>query len=111
MEHKDQSKHKDQLTNEKIRKKFTSQFELVNYAIKLAENMIHTGRDPRVKIDSHNRSLQVLTEILSDKDRFDEIIIPDPVLSSQETRRFEELNPRHSEKGNDRKKSRKVLVD
>ena len=32
--------YKDPLTNEKIIKKFESQFDLVNYAIRLAENMI-----------------------------------------------------------------------
>ncbi len=64
------------LTNELMRKKFSSQFELVNYAIKLAANMIHTGREEaRVKIDSQNRAMQILSEILNGKDRFDEIII------------------------------------
>lgn len=65
---------KDHLTNEKVSKKFKSQFELVNYAIELAANMIHTGRDSRVKIDSQNRAMHVLTEIIQDKDRFDEIV-------------------------------------
>jgi hypothetical protein len=69
----------DTLTNEKILKKFKSQFELVNYAIRLAENMIHTGRDPRVKTDAQNRALQIVEEIEQDKDRFDEIIIEEPL--------------------------------
>ena len=103
--------HKEQLTNEKIRKKFISQFELVNYAIKLAENMIHTGRDPRVKIDSHNRSLQVLTEIINDKDRFDEIIVAEVEAPAQEYRREESNYRGSSEKNSERKKSRKVLAD
>lgn len=64
---------KDYLTNEKIRKRFHNQFDLVNYAIKLAENMIISGRDPRVKTDSQNRSLQVLTEILHGKDHLDDL--------------------------------------
>jgi len=67
---------KNALTNEKISRKFNNQFDLVNYAIKLAENMIKSGRDPRVKIDSQNRALQVLAEISEDKDRFDELAIP-----------------------------------
>jgi hypothetical protein len=66
---------KEYLTNEKITKKFSSQFELVNYAIKLAENMMLTGREARVKTNTQNRSLQVLGEILNNKDRFDEIIV------------------------------------
>ncbi len=101
---------KEQLTNEKIRKKFASQFDLVNYAIRHAENMIHTGRDPRVKIDSQNRSLQVLTEILNDKDRFDEIIVDEMAPAAPEYRRNEESNYR-AEKSSERKKSRKALAD
>jgi len=90
--------HKDQLTNEKIAKKFNSLFELVNYAIKLAENMIHTGRDTRVKIDSQNRSLQVLSEIVNDKDRFDEII--EDEIDEQEA-----VSHRTSERTSERKRS------
>lgn len=67
---------KHALTNEKISRKFNNQFDLVNYAIKLAENMIKSGRDPRVKIDSQNRALQVMAEISEDKDRFDELVAP-----------------------------------
>ena len=70
----------DSLTNEKILKKFKSQFELVNYAIKLAENMIHTGRDTRVKTEAQNRALQIVQEIEQDKDRFDEIIKEEVVV-------------------------------
>ena len=99
---------KEQLTNEKIRKKFASQFELVNYAIRLAENMILTGRDPRVKIDSQNRSLQVLTEILSDKDRFDEILVVETEAQGPESRRYDD---NHSEKNSERKRSRKALAE
>lgn len=102
--------HKDQLTNEKIRKKFASQFDLVNYAIRLAENMIQTGRDPRVKVDSHNRSMHVLTEIMSDKDRFDEIIVIEHE-SEHEPRRHEDSHHRFSERGSERKKSRKVFAE
>lgn len=103
--------HKDQLTNEKIRKKFASQFELVNYAIKLAENMIYTGRDARVKIDTQNRSLQILSEILNDKDRFDEIVPVEVDNYAPEYKRHEEYNPRSSEKGSERKKNRRILMD
>jgi hypothetical protein len=63
------------LTNEQLAKKFNkSNFELVNYAIKLAENMIRTGRDARVKSDVQNRAMLVLEEIHEGKDHFDEII-------------------------------------
>ncbi|MBA3816900.1 MAG: hypothetical protein H0X29_10365 [Parachlamydiaceae bacterium] len=116
------------LTNEKVRKKFKSQFDLVNYAIKLAENMIRTGRDCRVKIDSQNRALQILTEIIHDKDQFDEIPVEE-VVAVEEIRRPErhdrfdrserierEHNDRPEEgrrfsKSGDRKKPRKILAD
>lgn len=120
------------LTNEKVCKKFKSQFDLVNYAIRLAENMIKTGRDSRVKIDSQNRALQVLSEIVNDKDQFDEI--PEvAVVEVVETRRYERNDrndrsergdrgdrnyerheeTRHSSSGKnaDRKKARKILAD
>ena len=66
---------KENLTNEKLRQKFKSQFELVTYAIRLAENMIRTGRDTRVKTDLQNRAMQILAEIATGKDQFDEIVI------------------------------------
>jgi len=102
---------KECLTNEKIRKKFTSQFDLVNYAIRLAENMISTGRDPRVKIDSQNRSLQVLSEILNNKDKFDEIIV-EPVEVEYVAPKYikEEPSERLSAKSSERKKVRKVAA-
>jgi hypothetical protein len=64
---------KNFLTNEKISKKFKSQFELVNYAIKLAENMILSGREPRVKLDTQNHALQVVAEIMEGKDQLDDL--------------------------------------
>lgn len=104
---------KDFLTNEKLSKKFKSQFELVNYAIKLAENMIRTGRDPRVKIDVQNRAMQILAEIANNKDQFDEI----PVQESRENPPHENrLNGRESQqemphKSSERKKGRKILSE
>lgn len=66
---------KSRITNEEINRKFKNQFELVNYAIKLAENMLRTGRDPRIKSDTQNRALQILEEIITGKDQFDELPI------------------------------------
>ena len=107
---------KDYLTNEKITKKFKSQFELVSYSIRLAENMILTGRDSRVKSDSQNRAMQILSEILNDKDRFDEIVeeIHEDVLA--ESAYMKKADERQSSqpasmKTTERKKSRKVLAD
>lgn len=64
---------KEPLTNDKLRAKFKSQFELVNYAIRLAENMIHTGRTPRIKTDSQNPTVQVVEEITAGQDWLDDI--------------------------------------
>lgn len=104
---------KDYLTNEKIRKKFGNQFDLVNYAIKLAENMILTGRDPRVKTDSQNRSLQVLTEILNGKDHLDDLTLEFP----DDEEEVGNLNGSQKEepeappaKSTERKKPRKVAA-
>jgi DNA-directed RNA polymerase subunit omega len=66
-------KTKIQFTNENLSKKFKNNFELVNYAIQLAENMIKTGRDTRVRSDLQNRAMLILEEINEGKDQFDEI--------------------------------------
>jgi len=96
----------DFLTNEKIIKKFKSQFELVNYAIKLAENMIRTGRDSRVKTESQNRAMQVLSEIAHNKDHFDDI--PEELVKPADINgRVPEYEPHH--KASEKKKNRKIL--
>lgn len=66
-------KGKVHLTNEEVKKKFKNNFDLVNYAIRLAENMIKTGRDARVKSDVQNRAMLILEEISEGKDHFDDI--------------------------------------
>jgi hypothetical protein len=68
-----EKKGKVHLTNEDVTGKFKSSFELVNYAIQLAENMIRTGRDARVKSEIQNRAMLILEEIHEGKDQFDEI--------------------------------------
>ena len=72
------------LTNEQIKRKFKSSFELVNYAIELAEEMIISGREPRVKSDNmQNKALLILDEIYAGKDRLEEIknILGSPALN------------------------------
>lgn len=64
-------KKKRALTNEELRSRFKSQFDLVNYAIRLAENMVHTGRETRIKTDVHSKAFQILQEIREHKDSFD----------------------------------------
>ncbi len=65
----------EHLTNQEISKRFVNQFDLVNYAIKLTENMIRSGRAPRVKVDVDNPVVQVLAEIEAGKDKFEDIIV------------------------------------
>lgn len=100
-------------TNEALRKKFKSQFELVSYAISLAENMILTGREPRVRTDTQNRAMQVIAEITAGKDE----LVPIP-----EQKRYEEKMdgapfPANEGKSSshktssERKRPRKILVD
>jgi DNA-directed RNA polymerase subunit omega len=109
----DSKKHN--FTNEKISKKFVSQFDLVNYAIRLAENMIRTGREPRVETEFQNRAIQILAEIYHDKDKFDEI--------PEDTARFEE-NEQHrsheavertasfsTQKSSEKKRARRIFED
>lgn len=69
-------KFQEPITTEILSKRFINQFDLVNYAIRLADNMIKSGRPPRVAVDNDNPAVQVLEEIETGKDQLDEIIIP-----------------------------------
>lgn len=94
------------ITNEALRKKFNNQFELVSYAISLAENMIQTGREPRVRTEMQNRALWVLAEIAAGKDHLEPVII--------EKRHDEHDHNHHSRedqvaKAPERKRTRKIL--
>jgi hypothetical protein len=67
-------KNTPSLTNERIKAKFgSSQFDLVNYAIKAAEEMILSGRESRVKSDGHNKALQILLEINQGKEKLHDL--------------------------------------
>ncbi len=74
----DKKDKKATFTNEDLTKRFKNNFDLVNYAISLAENMIKTGRDARVKTDTQNRAMQILEEIHQGEDQFDEIFEREP---------------------------------
>ncbi len=93
-----------QFTNEELSKKFKNNFDLVNYAISLAENMIQSGREPRVRRpDMQNRAMLILEEIKEGKDVFVEI--PEEGVKAQE---FHE-KPHHErsyEKDRDRDRGR-----
>ncbi len=115
--------HQEDLTNEQIKKKFKSQFELVGYAIKLAENMIQTGRGPRVKSDSQNVAIHILDEINSGLDKFEDIPKEVKAESSdglngrpyQRDSAQRDSSPRDSgreeNKNPERKRTRKILMD
>lgn len=102
----------DNLTTEKLRQKFKSQFELVNYSIRLAENMIKSGREPRVRMDLQNSAMQVLGEIVAGVDKIDEIIEPAPTAEKSEGFRKRESFADEAEEGKKpaEKKKRKILA-
>lgn len=105
----------EDLTNETVKKKFKSQFELVGHAIKLAENMIKTGRGPRVKSDSQNVAIHVLDEIKCGLDKFEDI--PKEVKQVVEVSYTKPVEKRDSGKNEsntktaERKRTRKILMD
>lgn len=93
------------LTNEKFKDKFKSQFDLVNYAIKLADNMIKTGREGRVRTETNNPALQVLAEIAANKDQFDDIV---EIIS--ESIEVTERNQEHGLHKTSEKKKKRITV-
>lgn len=94
------------LTNERVRDKFKSQFELVNYAIRLAENMIKSGRGPRIKIDTRNPALQILGEIAEGQDRFEPIVEATVVASEVAIADTVQLNGRSEAPTQERRKNK-----
>lgn len=66
------SKH-EHLTNERLRNMFENQFELVNYAIKLAEHFISSGKEPFANQNNQNLASKILRLIVSGKDRYREV--------------------------------------
>jgi DNA-directed RNA polymerase subunit omega len=96
----DRKGKKNQFTNEELSKKFKNNFDLVNYAIALAENMIKSGRDTRVKSDTQNRAMLILDEISEGKDQFDEIheMGSRPVQSAEDLQELVALEERHEKR-------------
>ena len=70
---KKELEYEDCLTNQQLLKRFKNQFELVRYAMQLVENAIKSGRELNIDCDSQNVAFQVLAEIYSNKERFEEI--------------------------------------
>lgn len=105
----------EDLTNECVKKKFKSQFELVGHAIKLAENMIKTGRGPRVKSESQNVAIHVLDEIKEGLDKFEDIptdtrIVVESTYTKSADRK-ESGKIESNTKTSERKRTRKILMD
>lgn len=74
------------LTNEKIKKNFDSQFDLVNYLIHQAQDMIASGRSSRVKTHSDNIAVNVVAEVVAGKDKLeiDEVQVVEPIDATAE---------------------------
>lgn len=104
---------KHNLTNEGLSDKFKSNFQLVTYAIKLAENMIRTGRDARIKSDIQNRALLILEEIREGKDVFDEIKDTKAAEPDYQTFSTKDIKPDVVDERsfNDRRHSRAVAAE
>lgn len=97
------------LTNEFVRKKFKSQFELVNYAIKLTEQLIKSGRTPRGFSDNLNPAVIIIEEIEDGKDHLDPILPQEPKAQVEEINQKEqavEPNVKPAEK----KRARRILA-
>lgn len=98
------------LTNESIRKKFKSQFELVNYAIKLSEQMINSGRSPMVDTESENTAVIIIEEINEGKDTFDEhILVSKEIITEPEMKSAAEAISAPA-KSIEKKKTRRILA-
>lgn len=99
---------RENLTNEKLKDKFPSQFELVGYAIELATNMVHSGRGPRVKTTIENPAVIVLDEITQGKDILDDI--PREVVFVEAATSVFKSSDHDTEKAPEKKpKSRRIL--
>lgn len=104
--------YQEDLTNENVKKKFKSQFELVGYAIKLAENMIKTGRGPRIKTDTQNVAINVVDEINAGLDKFEDI--PKYAHLEAEAEKNHDRKDFSKAENNgktERKRARKILID
>lgn len=88
--------------------KFKSQFELVDHAIKVVNNLVRSGRAPRIKTDIQNPAVVALEEINQGRDVYEDV----PVMAVHEqatyafqTSREPEVAPK-IEKAPEKKKRR-----
>lgn len=96
---------KEPLTNEFIRDKFKNQFELVSYAIKLAEQKIRRGSE------SENVAVDIIDDIIEGRDKFDEAIFvsKEVIKEPQDLKNGAEI-PAATTKSADKKKARRILA-
>lgn len=102
--------YEESLTNEQLLTRFKNQFELVRYAMQLAENAIKSGRDLNVDTDSQNVAFQVLAEISANTERFAEVPLSyiEEKKAAQEKKNQEKKNEMSSSKsGKEGKKERR----
>lgn len=67
-------KYVSSLTNEKLTRRFKNQFDLVNHTIKVAGNLISTGRAPQVEVDIKNPAVQALAEVECGRELLESVI-------------------------------------
>ena len=88
----------ESMTNEEMVKKFSSQFDLVNYAIKVAEWQIRSGTDSlENSAGDGNRALLVLRAIMAGKERIGELNI-DGKMAPEATPPLAKEPPAHDKK-------------
>lgn len=74
------------LTNQKLYERFENTFDLVAYAIRVAEGKVRSGREANVHTDVKNIAHQILEEILNEKEL---ILSEEEIASIRETLRQE----------------------
>lgn len=101
-------------TSERLTKKFKSNFDLVNYAIALAENKIRTGRDGHT-FEKDNVVIMTLKDIEEGKDHFEPI--PVPSFKTEQIAKTDKISPisagfeeEKEELAIEKKKGRKKVV-
>jgi hypothetical protein len=98
------------LTNQSVRQKFKSQFELVNYAIKLADHMIRSGRAPRVSLDNHNPAVLIIGEIDEGKDQVEDIVVTTEIIAQPQLIEIKVEKAVSLSKPTEKKKARRILA-
>ncbi len=102
-----QREYKDCFTNEILTRRFPSQFELVRYAIQIAQQAIHSGNLPNDQSGCQNLAYQVLSEIAENRDLTEtgskkaprhEVILKEEIVEFENSVDLEELKESKKEK-------------